>query len=276
MRSQKAMTLTLEVIDNFRSSLSAKGKSQQTVKAYSTDLRMLLLEMETESVDYEDFEDTALAWLTAGKGILAPKTTQRRLTSVKAFVKWADWPISFDDYIAPTPLKGQPHPVPEGIAGVKRMIEVARTEQQAALVALCGLCGLRVAEALSVRPSHFDLDEMTLTIHGKGAKQRVVPVSTYAWKVLQTPVTRAWTKGDIPVIGLKDRFARATITRLGVKARLRRHVASHDLRATFATEVYNKTLDQRLVQELLGHSSGATTEIYIERNKEQLRNGVEL
>lgn len=237
---------------------------------------MLLLEMETDSIEADEYEDIAMQWLTATKHIVAPKTTQRRLTSLRAFAKWARWPVSFDDYQAPTPLRGQPHPLPEGVEGVKRMIAAASNEQQAALVALCGLCGLRVAEALSVRPSHFDLDEMLLTVHGKGDKRRIVPVSTLAWKVLQRPVTRAYVRGDEPVVGLKDRFARATITRLGNKARLRRSVASHDLRATFATEVYNKTLDQRLVQELLGHASGVTTEIYIERNREQLKAGVEL
>ena len=59
-----------------------------------------------------------------------------------------------------------------------------------------------------------------------------------------------------------DRSARALITRLGERAGLRRAIASHDLRATFATEVYNRTRDMRLVQELLGHSRLSTTQKY--------------
>jgi site-specific recombinase XerD len=57
---------------------------------------------------------------------------------------------------------------------------------------------------------------------------------------------------------------------------LRRHVSSHDLRATFATAVFDKTLDQKLVQDLLGHAYGSTTELYLGRSMHQFRNGVEL
>lgn len=224
----------------------------------------------------EEFEEVGMNWLTANRRIVAAKTTSRRLTSLRQFAKWAGWGTLFEEYVAPVPLKGQPHPLPEGIAGVKRMIEVARDDRHAALIALCGLCGLRVGEALAVKPSDFDLEEMTLAVNGKGEKMRRVPVSSFAWDVLQRPVVRAFCAGDVPVVGLKDRFARALITNLAIRARLRRHVASHDLRATFATEVYNKTLDQRLVQTLLGHANGSTTEIYIGRSNEQLRAGVEL
>lgn len=237
---------------------------------------MLLKEMQRTEISCDEYEEVVLNWLTINRTMIAAKTTQRRLTSVKAYAAWAGWDVHLDEYNAPTPLRGTPHPIPEGIEGVKRMIQVAPTEKQRALVALCGLCGLRVAEALCVKPSHFDLQELTLHVYGKGSKERIVPVSGLAWSVLQQPVTRAWVAGDVPVIPLKDRAARQTITSLGLRAGLRRHVASHDLRATFATAVYDKTHDQRLVQELLGHANGNTTEVYIARSNSQLREGVEL
>jgi site-specific recombinase XerD len=239
---------------------------------------MFLLEMETDSITADEFEECGMNWLTANRNKIQPKTTNRRLTSLRQFGKWAGWGYLFEDYSAPTPLAGQPHPLPEGIEGVKRMIEVCKDERHAALVALCGLCGLRIAEALAVKATDFDFHEMTLTIRGKGDKTRMVPVSSYAWSILQRPVARAYCVSDdaAPVVGLQDRFARALVTRLAERARLKRHVSSHDLRATFATEVYNKTLDQRLVQMLLGHASGTTTELYIGRTADQMKVGVEL
>ena len=156
------------------------------------------------------------------------------------------------------------------------MIAQAKKENHAALVALCGLCGLRVAEALAVRASHFDLSRMMLLVHGKGDKEREVPVSTAAWEVLAHPVARSFCHDDALVVGLKDRFARTVITNLADMSGLQRHVSSHDLRATFATAVYDKTLNQRLVQELLGHSSGTTTEVYIGVSQKNLKMGVEL
>jgi site-specific recombinase XerD len=179
------------------------------------------------------------------------------------------------DYSAPTAARGIPHPLPEGIEGVYRLINCTHNEKQKALVALCGLCGCRVAEALGIKPSDFDLDRMLLTIRGKGDKTRIVPVSDRAWEVLCTPVTRAFVEGNREVVGLKDRFARRVITTLGERAGLKRAISSHDLRSTFGTEVYNRTKDLRVTQELLGHSSSQTTELYTAITLENMRAAVE-
>lgn len=276
MLSQAVTTLTHESIEMFRSSLYALGRSDNTTKAYTTDLKVLLKELETDSIPMDEFKFTAMNWLTANRKKVSAKTTSRRLTSVKRFSEWAGWGINFDEYSAPPIPPGQPHPLPEGIDGIKRMILHANQESHVALVALCGLCGCRVSEALAVKPSDFDLNEMTLAVFGKGEKVRIVPVSSLAWEYLQRPVVRAFCDSGREVVGLKDRHARAIITRLGVRAGLKRSVASHDLRATFATAVYDKTQDMRLVQILLGHASVSTTEIYVGRTGQQMREGVEL
>lgn len=271
----QAMILSLESIEQFRSSLSAKGRSEDTIKAYTTDLKVMLQELEETSILPDEFPATAERWLTANRKRVAAKTTGRRLTSLRAFGRWAGYGEILTDYSAPTPLRAQPHPLPEGIDGVYRLIDTARNEKQKALVCLCGLCGLRVSEALKVRPSHFDLHDMTLHVYGKGDKERIVPVSQKAWEVLATPVTRAFCDGDRLVVSLQDRFARRVITELGKRAGLRRQISSHDLRATFATEVHNQTRNIRVVQELLGHSSVRTTEVYTGVALDQMRKAVE-
>jgi integrase len=231
-------------------------------------------EWKTWEVEEEDFEEIAMEWLQMNRKILSPKTTNRRLTSLKAFARWAGWGNPLEEYAAPTAAKGQPHPLPEGIEGVYRMIEAAHNERQKTLVVLCGLCGLRISEALKIKATHFDFANMVLRVPGKGDKERIVPVSERAWNVIAPAVVRAGLK-NLEVVGLKDRFARRAITELGVRAGLQRRVASHDLRATFATAVYDSTLDQRVVQELLGHANGSTTEVYIGRTAEQMRKAVE-
>ena len=100
-----------------------------------------------------------------------------------------------EDFSAPTPARGMPHPLPEGIQGVYRLIAVAHIERHKALIALCGLCGCRIGEALSIKPCDFDLTEMLLTIRGKGDKTRIVPISTAAWESLEIPMARAFTSG---------------------------------------------------------------------------------
>lgn len=214
-------------------------------------------------------------WLTGNRKTVELKTTSRRLTSVRAFAKWAKWGPVLEEYSAPTGGPGRPHPLPEGMDGVRRMIAQAYTVQQVALVALCGFAGVRIHEALATRPSHFDLHTMSLKILGKGEKVRYVPINTEAWGYLAAPVTMAFLAQDSPVVGLEDRVARGNITQMGARAGLVRRVSSHDLRATFATAVYDKTGDMRLVQELLGHSSVETTQIYVGVNDQRLRSAVE-
>lgn len=275
MQQNKATTLSPESIDKFRSSLTARGRSNETIKGYSTDLKMLLKETEETEIQATEFEEVGMYWLQQNRNTLAPKTTARRLTSLKEFAKWAGWGHLFADYSAPVPGRSLPHPLPEGIEGVYRLIDVASTDSHRSLIALCGLFGCRVSEALGTKASNFMLDDMMLEIRGKGDKTRYVPISSRAWDVMAIQVTRSFIAGNTPVVGLKDRFARRVITNLGIKAGLQRHISSHDLRATFATEVYDRTLDIRLVQELLGHSSSQTTEIYTLVNQNKMRAAVE-
>lgn len=278
MPTKKATILTLEAIESMHSSLSVRGRANNTVKAYTTDLRMLLRETNLESIPMERLEDVGLRWLSAKLQILSPRTTGRRLTSLRAFSRWAGYPELFLDYNAPTPAKGIPHPIPEGMQGVDLMIAAARDERHKALVALCGRVGLRVAEALSITPADFlyKPGQIFLKVRGKGDKTRIVPVSTEAWEVLAMPVIRRTGEhGNLTIVGLHDRFARRLITNLGERANLSRAISSHDLRATFATAVYDKTHDPVLVQRLLGHSSVETTQGYIGSDMAAYTAGVE-
>lgn len=142
------------------------------------------------------------------------------------------------------------------------MMDGARTAEQKALCVLIGLLGLRVSEALGCEFDHFDLNNMTLTVRGKGDKTRTIPVSDEVWEHLIDRVAELRRSRTERFVTYTDRGARKALTVLGEKVGLTRHVSSHDLRATFATAAYDKSLDLRAVQELLGHASSQTTEVY--------------
>ena len=272
----EATIVTHDLIESHHNWCIARGRSTNTAKAYSSDLRQFLLSLgEDFPLTLGNYENQAMRWLNNTREEASPKTTGRRLTSLRAFAKWAGLPNVLDDYIAPTPARPVPHPIPEGPAGVNRMLVKCKTAEERALVTLCGLIGCRVGEALSVRPKDLDLSTMLLTIRGKGDKSRVVPVSRAAWLALETHfVVRARFPNE-PIIQLQDRTARSCITRLGRAAKLQRKVTSHDLRATFATAVYDHTQDLRVTQELLGHSNSATTEIYTGVSQAKMKSAVE-
>lgn len=275
MRSRKVTTLTLESIDKHHSWSIGKGQSENTARAYRSDLKEFLKAVAVDSIPMEDFEDLAQVWLNSTRREVAPKTTGRRLTSLRSFSRWAGWPEYLSEYVAPVPAKAVPHPIPEGIPGVLRMIDVAKNAELKALVALCGLSGLRIHEALSTGTKSIDLHDMTLNVRGKGDRSRVVPVSSKCWGAISTAFVEASMRDNPILVRYQDRSARKAITSIGRQAGLARAISSHDLRATFATEVFNQTKDQRLVQELLGHANGSTTEVYIGVTRIAMKNAVE-
>jgi site-specific recombinase XerD len=197
------------------------------------------------------------------------------MTSLKNFARWAKWPNVLVEYIAPKPGKTIPHPIPEGSEGLLRMIEHTKNAEQEALVALGGFMGLRVSETLQMTTSDFDVHDMLATVRGKGDKTRIVPLSKQAWHHIAPAYVYSLSRPDGRLVTYQDRFARQLITNLGNKANLKRKVTSHDLRATFATAAYDKTGDIRVVQELLGHSSSETTEIYTGVRLDSMREAVD-
>ncbi len=156
--------------------------------------------------------------------------------------------------------------------GVRRMIEVAPTEDMKVIVALCGFAGLRISEALGLQPSNIDFQTNTISVRGKGDKTRTVPMSAELRLILAPIVIRRL--GQPVLVSMADRVARERVTKLGVQAGLAHAVSSHHLRATFATTLMESTHDLRLVQELLGHSSSRTTEAYTEVTMDRQRTAV--
>jgi integrase/recombinase XerD len=197
------------------------------------------------------------------------------MTSLRAFGKWWELEPVLPNYKLPTPGRPIPHPLPEGIDGVYRMCEAAANMEARALVALCGLAGLRVGEALSIRPEHFDLTEMMLTVRGKGDKTRTIPISDECWTNVAAAYVSA-AASQRTLITYSERAARKLLTRLGKQLGFRRQISSHDLRATLATAAYDKTHDLRVVQEVLGHASSTTTEVYTGVTTRAMREAVAL
>lgn len=277
MRGTTVTTLTAGTIGHYRQWCTARGRAENTTRAYTSDLFLFLQEAgENGIVTQEEYEELAMSWLNLRRAQVSPKTTARRLTSVRGFAKWAGWGKVLEEYIAPTPGKTIPHPLPEGIVGVERMIEQAKNHEQVALVAFGGEVGLRISESLSTTTDAFDLHDMLLTIRGKGDKTRTVPISEKAWDHLMPAYALAMTKPDNRLVSYKDRFARQIVTNLGARAKLTRPVSSHDLRATFATALLDGGANIRVVQELLGHASSETTEIYTGVSLDAMRKAVNL
>jgi integrase/recombinase XerC len=261
----------LEATELTRNWLEIRGKSGNTVKAYLTDIRMFFQEMEVSEVAVCNLEGMAAAWMNKYRRAKAPKTVGRRLTSIRCLGNALGVPL-LKEYNAPTPALAVPHPLPGLARDLKRMVDLARNEEQLAILGLTGMCGLRISEARDASPADFDLVNMRLTVRGKGDRTRVVPISTQAWSVMAVRVVSATINREPHIITVTDRHAREVITRLGERAGISRPVSSHDLRATFATLAYAQSgKDIRAVQQLLGHASVVQTQLYVGVSEEQMR-----
>lgn len=144
-------------------------------------------------------------------------------------------------------------------------------------------CGLRVSELVNLRLNDIYDEEECLLVTGKGNKQRWVPINRHALEMLKGYIhsIRCHVQpqpGEEPYVFLGRRGKRLTrvfvfkfIKEAVAKAGIHKHISPHSLRHSFATELVNNGADLRAVQEMLGHASIATTEIYTHLSPQFLR-----
>lgn len=257
-----ATTLTTDSIERHLKWLSEIEQSENTQRAVSSDLRMFLAQSGQQAIPLKMIEPMAMAWLKTQRRKKAPATIRRYLASLRSWMKWAGINYPLAEYRAPRPAPQIPHPIPELGAGIEMLFEACHRTDLRVVVALQGLCGLRITEALEMRANHVSVRTKMLTVYGKGGKTRYVPISDRAWEVLLPATALAMCEGR-PLAPLGERNARRLITDLGVTAGLKLPLSSHDLRATFATMAYAQCGDVLTVARLLGHEDIRTTQLYI-------------
>jgi site-specific recombinase XerD len=257
-------TLTTDCIDPFQRWLYEKGRSPNTIKAYSTDVRMLFLELELTSFQELELPLLTARWMNQTKRVKSAKTLRRRLTALRELSCYLGLDPLLPKFNLPNPGKSDPHPLPNLLKDLEALIANCKNDNQRCLIALLGYEGMRMCEALGITPDNVDIKEGTITVWGKGDKKRVIPLTTRAEEFILPRVITARIKNLPTLVEYSDRGARYFVTELGAKACISRPIASHDLRATFATLAYVQTKDGAAVQAWLGHESFDTTRGYIE------------
>jgi len=151
-----------------------------------------------------------------------------------------------------------------------------------AMLELLYAAGLRISELTSLDVDDLDLDLKTVRCIGKGSKERVVPIGRAAVEAAGAYLTQA-RPGFVrarsqPALFLNQRGQRLTrqgcwklLKRYAERANLTRRISPHTLRHSFATHLLDHGADIRVVQELLGHASVSTTQVYTLTSQEKLR-----
>lgn len=277
-----------------------RGLSDNTLDAYRRDLRRYCAFMERRGVtDASGIDDAAvrafLASLSASthgedETPYAATSVARALSSVRSFHRFLarEGVVSHDPaagVVRPRVPRALPHPLT--VDDVTRILSapddgtIAGLRDRAVLELLYG-AGLRVSELTSLDVDDVDLEEGAVRVMGKGGKEREVPVGRFARDAVAAYLTRARpdlagvrTRGALFLNTRGGRLTRQSVARLlegyarGVG--IDRRVSPHDLRHSFATHLLDGGADVRVVQELLGHASVATTQIYTLVTREHLR-----
>jgi integrase/recombinase XerC len=270
-------TLTREYLDALR---HQRRLSPATVKNYAHALHLLLSLLEQKSLqDVEPAQIRRFVALMHSKG-LAPRSLALMLSAWRGFFHWLVRHRGF----AANPVVGvraprasRPLPKALSVEAAQRLLDDKPTApalvRDAAMFELLYSSGLRLGEliALNIDDGRLDLGQGEVTVTGKGSKTRTVPVGAKAREALKTWVlarSRLAAPGERALfVGSRGRRIASTVVgeRLKAWARqrgLRERVHPHVLRHSFATHLLQSSQDLRAVQELLGHASISTTQVY--------------
>jgi len=277
-----------------------RGLAPNTLASYRRDLRRYLAHLSARDVsdpsavgeqDVTSFlvalregdeEHPPLAANSAARAVVAVRGWHRFL--VREGTSTADPARSVRP---PTPPKRLPKAISveevEALLAAAGVDETPRAVRDRALLELLYGCGARISEVVGLDVDELHLDSGTVRLLGKGSKERIVPVGSYAraavsaYLVRARPVLAAAGHGS-PALFLNVRGGRLsrqsawTVLRAAAeRAGIRKPISPHTLRHSFATHLLDGGADVRVVQELLGHASVTTTQVYTLVTVDRLR-----
>lgn len=269
-----------------------KALSANTIDAYLTDLDKLIRFAESEKKDirtitYDDLQQFVAQLHDIG---IQARSQARIISGIKSFYKF----LLLDGYIESDPTElleipkiGMKLPDILSVEEIDRILDTIdlstpEGQRNRAMLEVLYSCGLRVSELVGLRISDVYPEEGFIRVEGKGSKQRLVPISQTALREIKNYLydrgQMVVKKGAEDILFLNRRGA--PLTRVMVFYIIKQHaelagihktVSPHTFRHSFATHLLEGGANLRAIQEMLGHESITTTEIYTHIDRESLR-----
>lgn len=225
---------------------------------------------------------------------ISPRSQARIISGIKAFYKY----LILEDYITDDPTLLIENPkiglkLPE-VLSVEEIeliissIDLSKKQGQRnkAIIETLYSCGLRVTELINLKISNINFNDEYIKVIGKGNKERLTPIGSNALKYIQIYVNEVRihqkiSKGNEDIVFLNNRGSKLSrvmiftlIKNILKKIGIKKKVSPHTFRHSFATHLIEGGADLRAVQEMLGHESITTTEIYTHLDKDYLRSNI--
>jgi integrase/recombinase XerD len=275
-----------------------KSLSENSVKAYIADLEKLKSFMEMQGIEtipanisYKQLTDFVVWVSELGMSL---RTQSRLVSGIRSFFKYLliSEQISSDPTeLLEAPKTGRKLPEILSIEEIDRIISAIDLSKEdghrnKAMIETLYSCGLRVSELIDLRITHLHFSEGFIKVTGKGSKERLIPISNKAIGEIEFYFSQSRhhmkpVKGAENIVFLNRRGNKLTrvmvftlIKKLVVKTGIKKKISPHTFRHSFATHLVEGGADLRAVQEMLGHESILTTEIYTHLNRDYLRNAI--
>ena len=268
-----------------------KNASPHTIMSYQRDLTQLAAYLRKQKVSLKKVDNVVLRGFLAT--LYAKKerksTIARKLAAIRSFFQFCilkKWREDNPAKVVSTPKQEKPVPSFLSEEEMSRFLDLPRTNKpldlrDKAMLELLYATGLRVSELVSININDVSFDERLIKVKGKGKKERIVPFGKMAEQSLANYIrVRGFIhRGDVDDTALflnyrgnrlSPRSVERTVDKYIKTTAVRRKISPHSLRHSFASHLLSRGADLRVIQELLGHESLATTQKYTHLDLKQL------
>lgn len=270
-----------------------RGLSENSIINYSLDVKKLIRWLETNEMDISPVsisEETLQQFIYDIAKKVNPRSQSRLISGLKGFFNY----LIFEDYRKTNPLEliespklGRKLPDTLAVEEIDSLISAIdlgskQGERNRAILETLYGCGLRVSELTNLKISDLFFEEGFIKVTGKGDKQRLVPIGPTTEKYINIYRKEIRVHQNIHALAKDTVFlnqhgkplTRAMIftivKRLAEKAGIRKTISPHTFRHSFATHLLENGADLRAIQQMLGHESITTTEIYTHIDRKHL------
>ena len=276
-----------------------KSLSPNSIAAYLNDLKKLRIFLDSkeevitpEKVTFQHIQEFVQ---NLNEQKVSTRTQSRTLSGIKSFFKF----LLIDESLEKDPTALIEYPkigrkLPEVLTvdEINRIIdsvnlEKAEGQRNRAIIETLYSCGLRVSELINLKLTNLFFEDGYIKVQGKGNKERLVPISSNAkdeiikYRQKERAFLKKIAPGSQNILFLNRRGGKMSrvmiftiIKRLAKKADIKKSISPHTFRHSFATHMIEGGADLRAVQEMLGHESILTTEIYTHLDQEYLRSTI--
>ncbi len=288
-----------QALEDYRMYLTIeRGLSENSIQNYILDVHALQYFLINEKIEESPTDcslDSVQKFIYETAKILSPHTQARRLSGLRSFFDY----LIFESYrtsnptdLIEAPKLGRKLPDVLSTEEIELMINQINLshpqgQRNRTILEILYGSGIRVSELTNLSLSNLFFEEDMIRVHGKGNKQRLVPMGGISKEFLEEYITETRKNQKISVKdkdivflnrrgnGLTRQMIFTLIKDLAIKANVKKQVGPHTFRHSFATHLLENGADLRTIQILMGHESITTTEIYTHLDTQHLRSVIE-